>query len=51
VIGHVMGHRVGYSWAFSAAFVTPSKRKVLTISEALLEFRTQKNKKILEFLV
>jgi len=39
------------SWAFSVAFVTPSKRKVPTISEVLSEFRTQTNKKILEFLV
>ena len=46
MIGHVMGHRVGHSWAFLAAFVIPSKRKVPTILEALSEFRTQKNKEI-----
>ncbi len=49
MIGHIMGHRVGHSWAFLAAFVTPSKRKVPTILEALSEFRTQKNKRSWNF--
>ncbi len=38
------------SWTFSAAIVTPSKRKVPTSLVALSEFRTQINKTILELL-